>query len=284
MDFTPITLEHRPWLERVRSCKNDASTAYSFPSLFTWQPALGLTVAGDDRFFVVRSTVTGDYFQPCGDPDAVHDFMRSLLAANQPFRMIHITEPLAQWLEEQGYTAKEERDDFDYLYDWRTFAHPTRTRGHAIKIKVIAFAKRYDYSACVITPDHCKALQDILLLWGTTHEEPTDEMAAATAIRHIKDLGLSGILLKTAEGNAFCLGYPNTDDEFTIAVVKASPAISQDASIVCFHELAKALEGRWHTINLEEDCGLPGLRNMKMHLHPSRLLKLYSLTFPDSIS
>lgn len=284
MDFKPITLEHRSWLERIRSYQNDSSTAYSFPSLFTWQPALGLTVAGDDRFFVVRSNVTGDYFQPCGEPEAIHDFILSLMKAGQPFRMVHITETLAQWFEKQGYPTTENRDDEEYLYDWHTFAHPTRTCGHAIKIKVIAFSKCYDYTASLITSDDSKALQDILLLWSTTREELADEVAATTAISHIQDLGLQGILLKTSAGNAFCLGYPNTKDEFTIAFVKATPAISQDASIVCFHELAKALEGRWSTINLEEDCGLPGLRNMKMHLHPTRLLKLYSLTFPATVS
>ena len=44
-----------------------------------------------------------------------------------------------------------------------------------------------------------------------------------------------------------------------------------------FREFAAHFEGRAVTVNREEDCGEPGLRQSKLSYHPIRLAEKYNL-------
>ena len=73
--FRPLVPDDLPWLRRCRDTAASPFTALSAVSLVTWAEAYGLSVAGDEDFFVVHSRHDNAYYAPVGNPDKCRAFM-----------------------------------------------------------------------------------------------------------------------------------------------------------------------------------------------------------------
>ncbi len=280
MEFRNITLEDKSWLERLRDPEAYPLTAYAFPSLFMWRQTFGLTIAGDEHVAIVHSRQMDGYFFPCGEEAACKTVLEELLKQHKSFCIKYLTEQQAKWLQKwDGFQVQHEPDDSEYLYDCDIFAHPTKTTCRAIHRKRNAFAKSDPYTIREVTPNDQGTLLNIVEEWAQQKGDEADTVAAREGIRHMEALGMNGILMETAAGNAFSLGYENSEDVYTIALCKFASGVSPDAIAVCYHEHAKRLESRYSTIDLEEDMGDTGMREMKNRLHPSGFLNAYSAVF-----
>ena len=63
------------------------------------------------------------------------------------------------------------------------------------------------------------------------------------------------------------LGFALTEDTFDAAVGKCAMDV-QGLTYFTLRELMRSLPERYRWFNLEEDLGLPGLRDMKEHFLP----------------
>ena len=63
------------------------------------------------------------------------------------------------------------------------------------------------------------------------------------------------------------LGFPLADDAYDVAVSKYAVHV-QGITYYTLRELMRSLPAQYRWFNLEEDLGLPGLREMKEHFLP----------------
>ena len=52
MRFREITIEDKNWIGKLRDTNRYSLTAYAFPALYMWRREMGLTIAGDEKFFM----------------------------------------------------------------------------------------------------------------------------------------------------------------------------------------------------------------------------------------
>ena len=91
---------------------------------------------------------------------------------------------------------------------------------------------------------------------------------ALRALEKREALGLHGVIVYLAQRPAaFMLGFALTEDTFDAAVGKCAMDV-QGLTYFTLRELMRSLPERYRWFNLEEDLGLPGLRDMKEHFLP----------------
>ena len=69
MLFRPLELSDRAWIEKCRNADVQPFSALTFPSLLTWAETYGMTIGGDEDFYVIRSQHDKAYYMPCGRED-----------------------------------------------------------------------------------------------------------------------------------------------------------------------------------------------------------------------
>lgn len=112
--------------------------------------------------------------------------------------------------------------------------------------------------------------RQILDIWASGHSAwgGDDRQAALRALEEREALGLYGVVVYL-EGRpaSFMLGFPLGEDVFDAAVGKSAVNV-QGLTYYTLWQLMRSLPERYRWFNLEEDLGLPGLRDMKGHFLP----------------
>lgn len=280
MEFRALRPEDRDWITARRDKREHPFTSLSFQSLFAWAQEYGLTVAGDDDFFVIRSEHDGAFYCPCGDEDKCETFIDSLPG---PAKLIYLTEEQAAKLSTRGWAVRHRADLSEYILS--TAAEALR-EGHVSKSfrdKCRHFKNRYTYTVRPVGPAEMPILHRALLaLWDDPKEKHFGDYSVLyREIEHYEWLGMRGLLMETTEGeHAFVLGYEDTADCFTVTIGKHSPGLPTETSVVIVHELACMLDGEYPMLNLEEDLGLEGLRRAKELYSPICRLEVYEASKP----
>lgn len=281
ISFRPLRVEDGEWIRRCTARSGWPFTALTYPSLMAWAESYGLTIGGDEDFFVVRSRYDKGYYAPCGEAEKCLAFMEAAAEREQPVRFVYVAEETARKLAERGWNMLFRPDLSEYILSSDALAlEPGRVISHSYKDKCRHFARVCPYRAREAGPGDTEALRRI----AETSANPVvqtgsgDEPALAYELAHMEELGLRGMLVETeAGGGAFLLGYESRPDCFTITMFRRSAGLSRDVLAVCLHEFGKLLRGRYPRVNIEEDLGLEGIRTEKMLCSPVDLLKVYEV-------
>lgn len=279
--FRPLTPEDRPWLERCREIGAHPFTALNPVSLIAWADGFGLTVAGDEDFFVVRSRYDSGYYAPVGNPEKCAAFMAETAEKEDPARFVYVTEPAARELAAKGWNVIFRPDLSEYIVaSDRLALAPGTYITQSFRNKCKRFARDYaGYSVAPVTAENLDRLEEISERYRSAQNAlPADQPVVETELAHFGALGLRGILLTVPDGReAFIFGYENTPEMFTATMTRHDPTLPQETTTILVHEIAKVLRSRYPLINVEEDMGLDGLRRAKQLLAPVDLMKVYEV-------
>ena len=304
--FREITLNDKTWMDHCQKHALQQMTVVSFPAVYTWQSTFGLTFDGDSRFYVVRSEADNGYYYPVGDTSACRAYIRSLLQSTgrqnhskAPFdfpdhppgslhadaspllKLVYVPEQELEWLESLGFDIVTDRNTSEYIYSSRTLALLDDKASRNYKEKIRHFSRDNEWSVRPLSfPEEeafLYAKADELANASLLKNDPEDFRAVLCAAKNPGAIGMSGIYVETAAHEwAFLLGYPSTDRIYDLTFIKYSLGMSRNVVPVCFSEMAKLVCGTWPLINLEDDMGIEGLRNMKTLYHPLCLLDSYT--------
>lgn len=301
--FREVSLTDREWMESCRGKSMQEMTVLSFPAVYTWQSTFGLTIDGDERFYVVRSEYDGGYYYPVGDTAACRSYVMSLLheedrmdapgqkhsgrlsgsgARNSSgmLKLVYVPESELEWLETMGFEITCEPSTSEYVYSSRSLALMDNASGTNYRVKIRHFSRDCEWSVRELAfPQDTEMLLEKTKIreLPSGHAAEDDHQALLSALRDPAGTGFSGIYIETKDGEwAYLLGYPSTDRIYDQSFVKYSPRISRNVVPVCISEMAKLVCDKYPYINLEDDLGIPGLRNMKMLYHPVFLLDSYT--------
>lgn len=182
--FRPITLNDKTWMDRCRSSSLNDMTVLSFPAVYTWQSTFGLTVDGEDNFYVIRSEADRGYYYPVGEREACRAYVRSLMedprtdpcsgtasaagsaspvlssdtasagsaspalsSAPGSLKLLYVPEQELEWLEEQGFEISCEQNTSEYVYSSRSLALLDHGSGTNYRVKVKHFSRDYVWNS-----------------------------------------------------------------------------------------------------------------------------------------
>ncbi len=278
----PIELADREAMERLYFRFGRGDSAHAFPSLYLWQKEMGLEWLKDEGFYTVRCRWKGGnaWFFPVGDEDGKEACVRAL-AENAPCRLCYMTEEDVRFLERRFpgvFAVRETPEDSEYLYDREQMETMPGKAFEKIRNRYRRLEKEHAISAQPLTPDLLKAAGEVAAQWSRntdTGEGILDDSVTARILKDWTALNLRGVLLRVdGEPWAVAAGYELFKGDFDCCLLKARenlPGISDHVRV----RLAESLAGEMTRLNLEEDLGVEGLRQMKERLRPCGMIRMY---------
>lgn len=285
MILETITLEHRESIERIRGrCGHEASS-HAFLSLFLWRQELGLQLYLTEGMFAVKCGRRGKncWFFPCGEQDAIVDFLRGqLAAAKEPLRLCYMRREDVQLLDRAfpgRFRICAAPDDDEYLYDR---AEQIRVQGKAFlhhRNSLNRLKRKYVIETRAVSAENLDAAADVLKHAREIRGECADGLSTVSTeqmiLDHWNELDMNGMIVY-ADGKpaAIVAGYLLSDRVYDISVCRK--AINDpDLAVYARYQLFKELPETVEQINAEEDLGLEGLRKLKQGMRPVELLNMF---------
>lgn len=278
-DFVPISKELRDQMYPRLNMAIDGISEFSFANLWLFRERYQYRVSRvKDLTLLISGSHDGKSFfmTPCAVPDcgvlaqlfAEHDYWK-----NVPARLI---EPIRICLEEHGYLAREDRDNFDYLYVREDLACLSGKKYHKKRNLVNSFTSSYTAVMERFSRDRLTDALVVLDTWRGQKGHEGDYRAAREALEGADYLGLEGALWYV-EGRpvAWCLGERLAKGK--MFAVHFEKAIEGYKGIYQFvnQAWAASLPGTIREINREQDLGDEGLRQAKLTYRPSGFVRKY---------
>ena len=275
-EFAPISLAMRselhPWFQRLEAGLSEFtfSNIWLFRHTYNYQ----LCCCGEGKYLLTGTKLGKTFFSaPWGLParavvDELFsrvDFLKNLNASQ--------AEVLGPTLAEWGYEVRDDRDNWDYLYDSQEMATLDGKKFHKKRNHVHQFQTLYptgfEGRNMDLSDRDTEAALDLLERWQAPREDRSDYLPSKDAVIHRGELELTGRLW-TLDGKtiAFAQGEPTQRGAaFTIHFEKADGEYRGVYQTI-FLDWAQTLRGKWPLINREQDLGEPGLRQAKETYRP----------------
>ena len=301
MEFRELQLEDRTAVERVLAPLRRNDSALGFANLYSLQEKYGTQVCLEGGVLHVRQRdrLPGAlaYYPPLGGEDVAAD-VESLLeasaAAGEQPALVGVTPAQRQRIEAAlpgTFAFSTDRAFADYLYRTETIAAYAGPELAKKRRETNKFYQLYGEGVSFepITPASLNELRVFQQKWHeTSRRRGTDEhplelehRKISLDLRHFDALGLEGILLRIADDvQGYAYGALLPGGAFDVMVLKGNLDFRYIWRAL-LRELARTVAPRAEYLNLEEDLGLPGLRENKLSYQPCALLERYQATLTD---
>ncbi len=288
LQFEPITINRQAeYLKLFQICPQKTSD-YSFINLWGWAKEYGLQWAWTDDLVWIRQTIPAvRFWAPIGPWFEIRWKDRFSEYGKRGDAFHRIPEKLIQvWEQEigQSVVVDEDRDQWDYLYNFRELLELKGNRFHKKKNLLNQFRKRYAYQFIPFTRDlidRASAMQESWCTWRDC--ESSDSLSAENRVleRILNNWGeLSGIhggaILVDDALIAYTIAENISEDTLVIHFEKGSPeyqGVYQAIHQMFLESLGTGIQ--W--VNREQDLGDEGLRKAKMSYNPVDFLKKYRM-------
>ncbi len=282
----PIAPVHQAPIEALRRKYHHTLSSHAFVSLYLWREEMRLSLYLRDDCFSARCGWKGEnaWFFPCGSEAAKLAFVAE--HGQEPdFRLCYLREADRDFLQmhfPQVYRLVRDENSDEYLYD--RVGHLLLRGGRYANVRTQVHRAERDYALTVqpLDAEACPKAVEIVRQWASLPHPfvcgLNDDKVDEEAIKRLPELQMQGVLVSVnAEPYAVCAGFPLSGDTFDLCVAKCRknlPGLSYYAKRALF----QVLEPRFTYINLEEDLGIPGLREMKQLLAPVQKNEIWEAT------
>lgn len=298
MKFKKLELEDKDVFDRYVHPYEFLSCEYSFTTLYMWKDACDIQYAiCKDALIIKKKDFEGKYhfMQPLGySKENLKDIIEELVAYKKESKMEYLFKDLEENFigEIKGlfhgmdeFCIKEDRDNFDYLYEAKKLMDLSGKKLHAKKNHYNYFVKNYNYEVVEINNE--KVISDVMEAakrWYEENEERDYKLyyelrAIEEVVHNMSKLKLKGVAVYADEKlAAFGIGEMLNEKLAVIHVEKGDKNINGVYSFInktlidrCFSDA--------EMINREQDLGIDGLRKAKMSYNPLTLEKKFILSF-----
>lgn len=298
MDFKKLTLEDKQLFNKYLNPYKFLSCEYSFTTLYIWKDACDIQYAiYKESLIIKKKDFEGNYYfmQPLGyKEEDLKELLRCLLQYQKENNMKYIFKDLEEdfaekikslYKEEQNVYIKEDRDNFDYLYEADKLIELSGKKLHGKKNHYNSFVKNYDYEVKEIIDG--KITDDVINAaekWFRENNNNDKMLYYETAaikeiVQNINLFNLKGIAVYVDnQVVAFSLGEKLNDKLAVIHIEKGDmnykgvySFINKTFIDMCFSDIK--------IINREQDLGIEGLRKAKLSYYPFKLEKKFILSY-----
>jgi len=275
-ESAPISLAMRaelhPWFQKLEAGLSE----FTFSNIWLFRHTYDyhLSRFGEGKYLLTGTKLGKTFFSaPWGLPPRPildelfgrFDFLKNLNAAQ--------AEADGPTLAEWGYEVREDRDNWDYLYDSHEMATLDGKKFHKKRNHIHQFQSLYptgfEGRDMDLSDRDTEAALELLERWQAPREDRSDYLPSKDAVLHRGELELTGRIW-THDGKtiAFAQGEPTQKGKaFTIHFEKADGEYRGVYQTV-FLDWAQTLKVTWPLINREQDLGEPGLRQAKETYRP----------------
>lgn len=298
MEFKKLCLDDKNIIDRYINPYKFLSCEYSFTSLYIWKDACNIQYTiYKDTLIIKKKDFEGDYYfmQPLGFAKKnLGEIIESLKIYRKENDMKYLFKDLEEsFIEEintlhykkDEFCIKEDRDNFDYLYEAKKLMTFSGKKLHSKKNHYNFFTKNYDYEVVPINNE--KVINDVTLAAIKWYEE-TDEkdiklyyelLAIKDIVKNMDILNLDGLAVYVdGELSAFSIGESLNEKLAVIHIEKGDKKIQGIYTFIA-RTLVDRCFNNAEIINREQDLGIEGLRKSKMSYYPLRLEKKFILNF-----
>ena len=301
MIFKRLTIEDKSVLEKFIYPYKFLSCEYSFTTLYIWREACDIAFTiHKGALIIVKKDFEGRYYfmQPLGySKENLKEIIDELMEYKTENNMHYLFKDLDEgFMEElsniyddvEDICIREDRDNFDYLYESEKLIQLSGKKLHGKKNHYNSFVKNYNYEVKDINGS--EVINDVIVAAEKWYEGNKDDDMLYYELQGIKDvlknieiINIKGIAVYV-DGKivAFSLGEKLNDNLAVIHIEKADMAYSGVYSFInktfvdrCFSDVK--------IINREQDLGIAGLRKSKLSYYPFKLEKKYIFSFSQCL-
>ena len=297
MIFKRLEIEDKNILEKFIYPYKFLSCEYSFTTLYIWREACDVCFTIDKGTLIIKKKdFEGKYYfmQPLGYSrenlkEIIDELMVYKTENNMEFLFKDLDEGFMEEIRDiyddvKGICIKEDRDNFDYLYEAEKLAKLSGKKLHGKKNHYNSFVKKYTYEVKDIK--EAEVIKDVIIAAEKWYEGNSGDYILNCELQGIKDVlknmkvvNTKGIAVYVDEKIvAFSLGEKLNDDLAVIHIEKADVKYSGVYSFI-----NKTFVDRNFSdvkiINREQDLGIAGLRKSKLSYHPFKLEKKFIFSF-----
>ncbi len=291
--YQDLELEHQDDIGFFLRHDQPQTSELTFTNLFMWRDfyrpvwrraagCLAIIMRPDSARPYALPPVPG----PDGDPmAALKELMSELKAMGAPPEAHRVGADFVEsYLDRDGFSAKLDRDQSDYVYLTQDLIQLSGNRFHKKKNHLNKFLKTMQYHYKPLDHETVECVLEMQESWCQLRDCQTNEglmnedRAIFEALTNFDRLGyLGGAIVINDVVEAFSLGEPLNQDTAVIHIEKANPeipglyaAINQMFAVNAWSEMT--------FINREQDLGLEGLRKAKESYNPHHLVDKYIVT------
>lgn len=273
----------------------DPYSDYTYGSLRYWDTGDRLRLSGYAGNLVVKffDYLTGEEFYSLAGTSDVAGAADSLASEYGIHELALLPEPVAMALAEAGWTIVPDRDQYDYVIDLQEWTELAGGRHHRRRRTLKSFLSKHAQDGWSMdrVDDWSQVTTSLTQIRSTWAKNNPDRARLASeeaaALDRVASIGGSD-----AELDVFVLSIRGKPEAFEIhealgdgwGVAHFGKCAGNSSEAETVLELLSArylLETRgvrW--LNVEQDLGLPGLRQRKLHHRPARLLAKFTATSP----
>jgi len=297
MIFKKLCLEDKISIDKYISPYKFLSCEYSFTSLYIWKDACDIQYTIFKQALILKKKdFDGNYhfMQPLG---YVREDLAEIIEKLKVYREENDMKYLFKDLEESfieefnalyngknAFCIKEDRDNFDYLYEAKKLMTLSGKKLHSKKNHYNAFTKTYNYE--VVEINYEKVIKDVSFAAEEWYDETSEKdsklyyelLAIKDIINNMDLLNLNGVAVYVnGKVVAFSIGESLNEKLAVIHIEKGDKSINGVYSFISKTLIDKYFNNA-EIINREQDLGIDGLRKSKMSYYPLKLEKKFILS------
>jgi len=298
MIFKKLALEDKNNIDKYISPYKFSSCEYSFTSLYIWKDACDIQYTiYKNTLILKKKDFDGNYhfMQPIGyNKEDLGEIIEELKAYRKDNNMKYLFKDLEESFieefklllyEKNAFCIKEDRDNFDYLYEAQKLMTLSGKKLHSKKNHYNAFTKSYNYEVVEINDE--SVINDVIVAAQKWYEETNEKdiklyyefMAIKDIVNNMHLLNLNGVAVYVdGKVAAFSIGESLNEKLAVIHIEKGDKNINGIYSFISKTLIDKCFNDA-EIINREQDLGIDGLRKSKMSYYPLRLEKKFILSF-----
>ena len=300
MIFKRLTIEDKNVFEKFIYPYKFLSCEYSFTTLYIWREACDVCFTiYKGALIIKKKDFEGRYYfmQPLGySKENLKEIIDALMDYKTENNMEYLFKDLDEGVMEEirdiyddanGICIKEDRDNFDYLYEAEKLIKLSGKKLHGKKNHYNSFIKKYNYEVKDIKGE--EVISDVILAaekWYAGNNDDDDVLyyelqGIKDIVKNMEILNDKGIAVYV-DGKivAFSLGEKLNDDLAVIHIEKADTKYSGVYSFINKTFVDTSFSDV-KIINREQDLGIVGLRKAKLSYHPFKLEKKYIFSFSN---
>ncbi|MBU3092090.1 phosphatidylglycerol lysyltransferase domain-containing protein [Clostridium sp. CM028] len=300
MIFKRLMIEDKNVFEKFIYPYKFLSCEYSFTTLYIWREACDVCFTiYKGALIIKKKDFEGRYYfmQPLGySKENLKEIIDALKEYKTENNMEYLFKDLDEGVMEEirdiyddahGICIKEDRDNFDYLYEAEKLIKLSGKKLHGKKNHYNSFIKKYNYEVKDIKGE--EVVNDVIVAAEKWYAGNNDDDVLYYELQGIKDIvkdmGIfnnKGIAVYVDEKIvAFSLGEKLNDDLAVIHIEKADTKYSGVYSFINKTFVDTSFSDV-KIINREQDLGIVGLRKSKLSYHPFKLEKKYIFNFGNA--
>lgn len=293
LEFKPLTIADRQWVEELVMKENSPNADYNFSNMYIWNTNYRQLIArvGDRMISQLRYGGGPAFVYPVGAGElrpAIEALKEYARLNCFPLVLRGLTEKQMEELRSEYPCCFEYEEDVnyaDYIYLAEKLATYSGKKLHAKRNHCNRFEAEHQWEFVPLTRELIPACLDMLDEWN---EENADRLensivhernALTRAFAAFEGLGLEGgVLFSEGRVLGFTVGQMTSPDTFVVHFEKAFSGIQGAYPMVCreLSKMALANHPGLVYINREDDMGIEALRQSKLSYRPEFRLRKFT--------